>query len=263
MPRVRLTLCAVLLFCLPFYGWSQSKPYEAGKFYAGIKGGGNLVLILNQNNYGQIEMSYTTTLGLNAGAYLEYKLGGRSYITVEAAYQRQGQDYSDFFKRMQFDKSIVLDYVVFPVMYRFMLKSEGPGFEAAATFNNPKIYFSGGLQPGILTRAESSWRIDGQTTDFISFITEGGNPNSEQIGENGMPESTEDLFQKMDLVLVLGAGIRQNIQNNLMWFVEARGGIGLVDINAEEWRLPNAKGEYHKSRTGFLGIHVGLAFRLY
>ena len=239
------------------------KPFEAGKFYLGIKAGGNLTAAPFQNNYGQREMDYAFAMGLNGGLFAELHLTGKWYLRGEIAYQQQKQEYTDSFKKQDFEKSIQLNYAVFPVMCQYLFGKTGVGFDAAATFKKPKFYLAAGLQPGVVISGSDRYRINGQNTDFIDFITEGGNPNADEIALNKPPESVEDLYQSFDLLFIGAAGIRQNLRNNVMFFAEARGGIGLLDINAEDWRLPSDDGTYHASRNLFLGLHVGIAVSLF
>ena len=238
-------------------------PYEPGTLYLGLKAGGHLKIIANQNNYGQFEMAYKPAIGLAGGIYLQYNLNSWSSLLIEGVYQQQGQKYSDSFKGKQYDKTISLDYLAFPVLYRYLLSGKSGAYDKALKFNQPKWFIEGGIQPAILVSADASWTIDGQATDFLSFITDGGNPNLEQIEANGQPASAEELFKDFDVVLVVGAGFQQDLQNNIRWYVELRGGIGLLDINADKWRLPNKEGIYGASRNSFLGIQVGLSFSLY
>jgi len=259
-----LILLVVLLGAFQaLHAQKDRTPFETGKLYFGIKGGVHLKIIANQNNYGQVEMAYKAAAGLAAGAFLQYNLNSGSSILAEGVYQQQGQKYSDTFKKMSIDKTVSLNYLAIPVIYRHMLGPNSGAYEAAANFTKPKWYVEGGIQPAILLSAEATWSINNQPTDFLSFITEGGNPNQDQIEMNGMPESTADLFQNFDVVAVVGAGFQQELQNNIRWYAELRGGVGLLDINAEEWRLPNKEGIYQASRNAFVGIQVGLAFSLF
>ena len=239
------------------------KPFEEGKFYLGIKGGFHANGIAPQNNYGQIVMDYKVDFGMNAGLFGDYRFNQKHSILIEAMFMQLGGSYEDFYQKKSWEKVIRLNYWSFPLMYRYSFGGLGTAYEEAANFFKPRIYIAGGFQPGLLINADAKYAIDNQPNDFIGFITEGGNPNDDEISMKVPPESTEDLYQTFDVMLVMSLGIRQNLQSNVYYFVDLRGGFSLIDINAEEWRLPAPSGNYFASRNAFIGINAGIGVRLF
>jgi len=241
----------------------QSAAYSPGKFHMGFIAGANATAIVFQNNYGQTEMDYVVPAGLTIGASMHYRFTQKSHLIVEATYQQLGQKHDDHIKNMDFYKDINLNYVSIPILYKLVLNRSSVGYEAGATYSKPKWYLLGGFQPSLLLSANVRHEIDGNHTDFISFITEGGNPNLEEILTNGQPEDDKELYNDVDISFVGGAGFHTHIQPSIIGFVELRGGIGLLDINADKWQLPGPNGTYNWSRNLFFGIYAGMVFRIF
>lgn len=228
----------------------------------GVKGALQTMGIANQNNYGQKEMEYKVPVGLAIGVHAEYTLTDKASLLVEGCLQQQGQTYDDTFNGKHFYKKVQMRYLTFPVMYRHAIGKEGFGYQAVGTFWNPNWFAAGGLQFGTLLSAEIDWELNGQQTDFLTFVTDEGNPNEMALAENGVPEDDSDFFRKFDVVFVAAIGFHNSISERVALTAELRGGIGLTDINTPEWQLPNRQGEYGASRTTFLGLHIGVAARI-
>lgn len=253
--------CLLSFLCL----WLQAtcQQFDPGKLHIGFRGGFNAVGISPQHNYGQNLMSYKIPLRPSFGLTSQVRLGIKSYVQADLLYQQMGQKHEDFFKGSEFYKDIRLNYVVVPVQFKYVLNPLRTGYDAAATFRNPNWYIAGGLQPGFMTSASIRHEINGQLTDFIGFITEGGNPNEEEIRAMDPPASDEDLYNAFDLSVVGSAGFFTRFQQKWIIFVDIRGGFSLLDINAETWRLPAPSGNYFASRNAFIGISAGLAYKIF
>ena len=158
----------------------QSAIRAPGKFYVGAMAGVNATAIFYQNNYGQTEMDYVVPVGFAAGAAMHYRLTQKSHLIAEVSYQQMGQKHDDHFKGKDFYKDINLNYVAVPILYKLILNRKTVGYEAWTNDSKPKWYLLVGIQPSFLISADISYEVDGNQTDFISFITEGGNPNIEE-----------------------------------------------------------------------------------
>ena len=241
----------------------QSAIRSPGKFYVGALAGVNATAIFYQNNYGQTEMDYVVPVGFAGGAAMHYRLTQKSHLIAEVSYQQMGQKHDDHFKGKDFYKDINLNYVAVPILYKLILNRKTVGYEAWTNDSKPKWYLLVGIQPSFLISADISYEVDGNQTDFISFITEGGNPNIEEILANGPLEDDKDLYKSTDISLIGAAGFHTNIQPSVVGFVEMRGGISLLDINADAWQLPGPEGTYNWSRNLSFGLYVGILFRVF
>ena len=226
----------------------------------GFRAGFNTVAIFPEASYGQRKMDFKIPVRPSIGLSTDFRISSRSSIALDILYQRIGTKQEGFFKRKDFYKDIRLDYLVLPVTYRLTLNSPAGTFESAARSRDPKWYIGAGLQPGFLISANTTYEIDGNRTDFISFISEGGNPNFDQIEQNGTPDEARDLYNSFDLSVIGIAGVEIYIQRYLHVLIELRGGLSVLDINAEEWQLTDEKGNYYASRNMFFGVNMAVVF---
>jgi hypothetical protein len=258
-----LTIIVTLILLSAQALTGQSRAYSSSRLYAGFMAGMNATAIFFQNNYGQTEMDYVVPVGFAGGVAMHYRLTAKSHLVVEASYQIMGQKHDDHFKNMDFYKDINLSYIAIPVLYKFILNKNQIGYAAGARAAKPKWYVLGGFQPSFLLKANVRYEVDGNQTDFISFITEGGNPNLDQILVNGQPKDDKALYNDFDIMFIGALGMHTNIQPKVIGFVEGRGGISLLDLNAETWQLPGPSGTYNWSRNLSIGIHAGIIFQIF
>ncbi len=243
-----------LLYCLAHSSFGQ-----AG-IGVGVRTGFQAVAIFPEASYGQRKMDFKIPVRPTIGVASTFWISQRSAFSIDLLFQRMGTRQESTAKRRMFYKDLRLDYIVIPVMYRLTLNSVSGTFAQAARNREPRWYLAGGFQPGFLAGANNTYEVNGNRTDFVSFITEGGNPNFDQIEQNGTPESDEDLYQTLDLSLVGAAGVELYIQQGLRVLIEIRGGLSLTDINAKAWRLPDDNGNYYASRNMFLGVNMAVLF---
>ena len=255
-----LIVSAILLYC---HADGQADRFDPGKLHIGIKGGLNVTAIAPQNNYGQVLMDYKVPIRPMVGVSIMYQTGKRTQLVVEANYQVMGQNHEVFARKTDFEKYIKQQYLYFPVLFKFVLNKPEGVYGSAATFYNTHWYLTGGIQPGVLLGSDIRYEINDSETDFISFITEGGNPNLDQIESMEPPTEDEELYTEFDLGLTGGAGLFKRINARWQVFAELRGGISIIDVNAEEWRLPAGSGNYFASYNMFFGVEAGLAYKLF
>ncbi len=260
--RSVLVFVFTLLMCYSStYG--QADRYEPGVFFVGIKGGLNATAMAPQHNYGQALLDYKVPIRPLAGLSLMYQVGIRSQIMIEAGYQVMGQNHETFAKRTDFVRNTKQQYLVFPILYKLILNKPEGRYGTAATYYNTHWYLVAGVQPGILLASDIRYEVNGTETDFLSFITEGGNPNIDQIEAMTPPANDEDLYNDFDLSLTGGAGLFRRISSRWQIFAEIRGGFSVLDVNIEEWRLPAGSGNYFGTYNMFIGVQAGMAYRIF
>lgn len=252
----------IVTTCLCSVIWGQEYTFSNNALHIGIKGAVQLYGIVNQNNYGQKEMDYSVPFGFAGGLSFQYKFNARSYLLAEVLYQEQGQRYRDNFNNQSFEKTVVLNYFNVPVMFKYMVSENVSGYQGV-NIAKPKWFAGGGIQVGKLTSGSIEWKLNNSLTNFSTFISDGGNPNQALLEENGVPSDDLDFFQEVDVVFVASFGFHSELNPYILTTVELRGGIGLTDINADTWRLPNRMGVYGASRTTFFGLHAGIAVRIF
>lgn len=255
-------LVSTLLLCY-FSTHGQVDRFEPGVFFVGIKGGLNATAMAPQHNYGQVLLDYKVPIRPMAGLSFMYHVGARSQIMLEASYQVMGQNHDVFARRTGFLRNTKQQYLVFPVLYKLILNKPEGRYGTAATFYNTHWYLVAGVQPGILLASDIRYEVNDNETDFISFITEGGNPNLDQIEAMMPPEHDEDLYNDFDLSLTGGVGLFRRISSRWQVFAEIRGGFSVLDVNIEEWRLPSGSGSYFGTFNMFIGVQAGMAYRIF
>ena len=87
--------------------------------------------------------------------------------------------------------------------------------------------------------------------------------NNQKSTSPSFSETIYMLYNNIDVSFIGAAGLHTHIYPSVIGFVEMRGGIGLLDINAEEWQLPGPNGKYNWSRNLFFGLNVGIIFRIF
>ena len=247
----------LLLFHAELYGqFAESR--ETFKIHIGPTAGIGLMGIINQNNYGYSELGYTFTSSSTFGLNLGVEFGQRHAVQIELNYAQAGQNYEDEITQTLNKKKILLEYAQVPIIYKF-------NFDPNNRWEPDRLtrYVYLGLQYSFLQTADIDWFIEGLPVDMITFINqEFANDNIEEILEMGFFGRDISLFEISDYGVLFGAGIQQLISYKFSFFAEFRGSIGLKDINAEEWRLPNNKGEYKGSSNISGGIKVGFNYYL-
>ncbi|MDX1410061.1 MAG: hypothetical protein R3330_18050, partial [Saprospiraceae bacterium] len=193
---------AVVLICVVCLGVrhpvAQEFASDKQALFMGVKAATQIHGIVNQNNFGQKEMDYAVPIGFAGGISLQYKLNARSYILAEFCYQEQGQWYKDRFNGRSFSKRVALNYWTVPVMFKYMVSANSSGYRGV-NISKPKWFVGGGIQYGQLARADIEWEINGLLTNFMTFVTDGGNPNQAILEINGSPKDEKEFYQKTDI----------------------------------------------------------------
>ena len=260
--RVTPFLAGLLITAMATWSFGQSNSNYKPAFLLGLKADIQSAGIANQNNYGQNEMDYGVNFGGGGGVVLTYQMRPRSAMLLEASYQTSGQKYDDTFKFKHFVKDVQFSLLSIPLMYRYQFKEAPGGYSGVGTETKPIWYLQGGVQADKMLSPEIKWRVDGTETDFLQFVLEGGNPNQSIIESQGAPVSDEELFTQWSVSAVAAGGFILYLNSTMRFTLELRGGIGITDINAEQWRLKNNENVYAASRNSFLGLHAGIHFQL-
>lgn len=255
-----LCLAVTIVGCciLPADGFGQMRRVNKPIILLGVKGNLQAAGIANQNNYGQNEMDYGLHAGIGLGLVATYVIKPRIALLTEVSYQTSGQKYDDRFKGRHFQKDISFSLISMPLLFRYQVSSGPAGYGGVGTESKPLWYVLGGLQVNRMLSPSAKYRLDGTETDFLSFVLEGGNRNQGVIEAMGPPDTTSDLYTGWDVMFAAGGGFLLSITPAMYLTTEIRGGIGLTDMNAEPWRLPNNANIYEASRHSYLGLHAGI-----
>jgi hypothetical protein len=213
-----------------------------------------LALILNQNNYGYAELDYRAKVGFQVGTKIGYEWRDFNQVEAGLAWTTLGQSYRDNINSVVNEKVVELRYIYLPIMYRRMI---GNTIQWTDKRGSSNFYVMGGLQFGRLLGADVSWDKAGKPVDMITYLIENGmNKNEAILVSMGQPDEDIDLFEKSDVMALLGVGFQYWVTSFTTVSIEWKNGIGLKDINADLWRLPNRSGIYEPSRNAFSALNL-------
>jgi hypothetical protein len=195
--------------------------------------------IINQNAYGNQEMDYSTTFGLNANIGVNYFMDNKYGISTGIAYGNLGQNYGGEQGGAIASRKVHLNYIQVPVlMIRQLCDYESP------------CWISFGPQIMFLTSASQKYE------------REEGNPLKHP---EYLPEGKEDVtkwYKPADLMLNFGYTkayiIRTNDKVRMTWSINTA--YGLLDINAKDYQLENIHGVYKSSHNFYIGAQFGFMF---
>lgn len=185
-------------------------------------------LIFNQNNYGDRELEYKFTFGyaagLEAGLYFTDQLG----MFTGIQYTTQGQEYQDENQQTDINRHVMLDYLRIPLYLRFSTDAESVGF-----------YANAGGYVGFLNSAEIDYQVG--------------------VFDLSLPDAA-DRFKDVDAGILAGLGAKINFSEQLYSTAGLRFTYGFLDINHEDWQIPNNDGQYDASHNGSIGVNLSINY---
>lgn len=224
------------------------------RLFIGVNGAPQMALILNQNNYGHPELAYRPKIGYQIGPKVGFEWNNYNQIELGANWTTLGQSYEESIQNVLNEKVVELKYVYFPILYKRVF-----GYIDQWSDNTGSGNFYGvvGFQPGILLGANVEWYKNGTELGMFDYLlNEVENPNDVELRGMGAPQAYDELFQKIDFMMLLSLGYQYWISSFTSVSIEFKNGLGLSDINREAWRLPNRQKIYEPSRNAFTALNV-------
>lgn len=225
----------------------------------GFSGGGLTSFIVGQSNYGFTELDYNRKFGFFAGLQGSYQINEKWSIGTEFNYILVGQDYNSDFDGLFVSKEQDLYYWQIPVLLKANLKSN----------EKSNLYVQGGVFAAFLRKAEIVWAFEDEdnTLSFAEFHSyENRNPNLSALvtsfGGAENPTADKNLFEKTAFGGIVALGREWTAKENSNFFMELRSGFIFSDINAEAYRYDAPSGTYTASRPLYVGLRLGLNFKL-
>lgn len=232
----------------------------------GLGGAYNAVLITQQNFYGETEIDYAMPpkFGYVGNLALGYGISDNFSVNAEFQYSIQGIKYGqdnsqngDFYLAPDTDqvnqsfedpsREITLSYFNIPVLAKF-------SFGRPA--NNTKFRLMLGPQFGFLLDAQQDYLRNGAQVETFVKDLDG------QWFDVTSADIT-DRYENLDVGIVFDMGVDVYATHYFMINVGLRVNYGLMDINAEPYRLPSRDGDpYTASHNAFGGIYLGLNYLL-
>jgi hypothetical protein len=234
---MKKTLVLVLLF-LSAAGFGQKTFYFGLGGYYGASG------VVNQNDYGLPELDYEVPSSYGYNANLGYCFTKNIGIKMEIGYARLGQKYSDTRDSVFYTRDVKLGYLTVPVLFKY-----NTGGKTA------RFYLLAGPQMGFLMSAKQEYMADG-----VPFDTTLSNLNGEAF--NAGQEDIKDRFSSFELMARIDLGVDITLVENLVLNVGLTMNYGLLDLNAEAYRLNDYSGNYTPSHNFYGGINMGIVYCL-
>jgi len=233
---------------------AQQTTFDESGFNIGIDFGINGTFIIHQQTYGLTRlMPYTPSIRIAAGALIGYNFSPNAGIAIGAGIADAGQNYSDIESGVTYTKSVTLNYIQIPIMFKYM------------DTDNPSHYFiMGGPQIGFLSSYSMSINGDSYLPKSVNYAN--GSNITPDIIPLSPKSSASSMFQKTDIGLRLEVGDDIELSDNLYFNVGLVAYIGFTDINIPDMRATFKFGgesyPYKASENFITGIEVGIHYMI-
>lgn len=195
--------------------------------------------ILNQNAYGNQEMEYGTKFGILPGLGVNHYINKKYGIGTGIGFINLGQNYHGEQSGAKATRKVSLNYIQVPILAMKQLCD--PQHPCWLTFGPQLMFLTSGSQ---------------------KYSREEGTPlpNPEYL-----PEGKKDVtkwYKPFDVMLNVGFSNLYTMRTNdkVRMILSFNAALGLTDINAKNYQIPNIHDEYRASRNFYFGAHLGLMF---
>lgn len=237
MPHKKIALISLFSF-LAFGCWAQDEKTSWITLSANL----NSVWIVNQNNFGNPMLEYSTKFGTSAEIGFARIVAEKMGYNFAIGYGKFGQDYSGDLVGAQATRKLTINYVKVPLM--FMIKTR--------KFPSP-AWIEVGPQVMVATGAVQYFTRDS-----------GGDPlpNPQYLPKGDTV--VNDWISPVDMMLNFKYYSMHKLDRNDRLFFKAgfETAFGFLDINTKEYRIPSYRTkEYKASHNYYIGLQLGLMFK--
>lgn len=188
--------------------------------------------IASQNNYGFAELDAGFFFAMGMGMKAGFRFTENWSLFAEYNFSRIGGSWKGEEAGISTTREVRVEYWQIPLLLRYNWTE------------NPRFYVTGGPMLNLLKTAQHLYEPAG----------------NEITGRPGLNGDITERFQENVPGLMLGAGIEAPFTERLYGVFGLRFSYTPGDINKEEFRINNQKGEYHPSRIYFPAIEIGLGY---
>ncbi len=233
----KLTIIIILLFM--FLNSILVNAQEKKSLWLNLTSGLNSIWIINQNEYGNPEFEYASSFGLTGGMGLTYFYKRHWGLNASLMVSKLGQNYSGVQAGGDTDRKIKLLYLEIPLM----VMKDIPGQQYPT-------WISFGPDVLILLNAEQQ------------YTRTGGYPLPNPDGM--IDGNVKNRYSPIDVALSFSVNRMYNLDyfRKMMLLFSMNGALGLTDINSKDWQIPNTHNEYKGSHNFYIGIKVGIMFKV-
>jgi|WetSurMetagenome_2_1015567.scaffolds.fasta_scaffold108104_1 hypothetical protein len=232
---------AFLIFMFAMAIFPVAKSQRGGSFYIEPSGAITSRWIANQAIYGNGELPYVTSFGLYGGIRTYYFASSNVGLNYGIGYRRMGQNYEGEERGANAKRKVKLDYIQIPLL----------GMFALADREYP-TWFSIGPQVCFLAKANQNFTREsgGESMSNPSYLPEGDT-------------NTFQWYKPMDLMIVMEFNkmFRFNKAPRITMNYTLESAFGVLDINDEDYRIPNYRKIYGASHNMYFGFRVGIMYR--
>jgi hypothetical protein len=225
----------ILVMAFSFDGKTQQKRSYWINGVAGL----NSNLIVNQNAYGNQEMAYSPTVGINSGIGMSYFYNKKWGLNTTLCINQAGQNYAGIHAGAEAFRKVRLTYLEVPLQVMKQIP-----------YMNYPTWISAGPEVMILLKATQVYIRD-----------EGGSalPYPDRMKDGVITER----FKPVDVAMNFAVNrmVELNYFKTLMFLLNINTSIGLLDINKTEWQIPNTHNAYGRSHNFYMGVKLGLMFK--
>jgi hypothetical protein len=235
MKKSGLGYITVFLFLLSV----EVKSQQLHSLWFNVVPGLNSTWILNQNAYGNPEFEYSTSFGLTGGIGATYFYKKHWGYSGSVLLSKLGQNYSGVQAGGDADRKVRLTYLEIPLL---MMKNI-PG-QLYPTWIS--------LGPDVLILLNANQK----------YSRDGGNPLPNPDGM--IDGNVKDRYKLVDVALNFSVNRMYNLDyfRKIMFLFSANTALGLTDLNSKKWQIPNTHNIYNGSHNFYIGIKVGLMFKI-
>ena len=233
----KLGLGYIILFMLLFS--FEVKSQQVHSLWISAVPGFNSNWILNQNAYGNQEFEYASRFGLSGGLGVTYFYRKHWGFNSSFLLSQMGQNYSGYQAGGVAERKIKLSYLEVPLL--FMRELPYMQYPTWVSFG-----------PDVLILLNANQK----------YARNGGNPLPNPEGM--IDGNVKDRYKPIDIAVNFAVNRMYNLDyfRKMMFLFSANSTIGLTDINTTDWQIPNKHNIYKGSHNFYIGLKVGIMFKV-
>jgi opacity protein-like surface antigen len=233
---MKKSLTTVFIVLLVFTGSLMAQK----QLYFGLAGAGISSFITHQNNYGlSFKLDYKLTFGGVGNVNIGYDFTDQFGLKLEIGFAKLGQNYyTKYNDSTVYSRDIKLNYMQFPLLFKYRVGSEDVKFYAMA---GPQLNY-------LLSASQKYLKNEMNYDDLVP-------EKPVVIGES----TITDRYNSLDIMVRIDFGVDIQVATNLFLNAGITTAYGLLDINATEWQLA---ADYQASHNLYGGINFGINYTL-
>ena len=253
---------------------STGSSFAQKGFYLGVSGNLGASFVANQNTYGikwnllgvrDFELAYKSNLGFGGGLKLGYNFKPQLGFQFDIGYQKGGMRYKDTDRNnVLHTKEISQSYITIRPAFRYSSIFRKNFYKQD---QKVRIAILFGPQIGILTNGTMKYDLEFEMLPDIDDATLNYPFNNVYLDDGEEPfytytgQSDKDFFNNIDFGFALQFGVDIYPVDWLFISPKINSYLGLIDVNASEFREHSGYGAAKNLLVGFdlsFGFYIGM-----